>query len=215
MKTYSKKKKKSETLQLPEKYVFKSLGVLMVQSEETVHSARVCGPGGMFQTPCCSKAILISKETRRALGICSIVDDSVLIAELINEHTENTSIVSPLLASSRWREPGQGGRTGLPGSPSAGSVVCVGPCADLAGKLNTEEDVPQPSCCLWPVVKAPRAAVNKWCLLDSSKYECPAWAGLQNLTWLKPIFGAKTSHLWSAFSWVWWASATARATRYK
>ena len=104
------------------------------------------------------------------------------------------------------RSQGQGGRTGLPGSSSAGSVVCVRPCADLAGKLNTEEDVPQPSCCLWPVVKALWAAVDKWCLLDSSKYECPAWAVSQNLTWLKPIFGAKTSHLWSAFSWVWWAA---------
>lgn len=125
MKTYSKKKKKnSETLQLPEKRVFKSLGVLMVQSEETVCSARVCGPGGMFQTPCCSKAILISKETRRALGICSIVDDSVLIAELINEHTENTSIVYPLLASSRWREPGSGRKDGSPGKPQCG-LCCL------------------------------------------------------------------------------------------
>lgn len=98
---------------------------------------------------------MISKEIRRALGICSIVDDSVLIAELINEHTENTGIVSPLLAHPDERSQGQGGRTGLPGSSSAGSVVCVRPCADLAGKLNTEEDVPQPSCCLRPVVKAP------------------------------------------------------------
>ena len=48
MKTYSKKKKKSETSQLPEKYVFKSLGVLTVQLEETVCSARVCSPGGVF-----------------------------------------------------------------------------------------------------------------------------------------------------------------------
>ena len=42
------KKKKSETSQLPEKYVFKSLGVLTVQLEETVCSARVCSPGGVF-----------------------------------------------------------------------------------------------------------------------------------------------------------------------
>ena len=42
-----------------------------------------------------------------------------------------------------WRHPdertqGQGGRTGPPGSSSAGSVVCVRPGADLAGKLNAE-----------------------------------------------------------------------------
>lgn len=104
---------------------------------------------------------------------------------------------TPALFLLSWHHPdegsqGQGGRTGLPGSPSAGSVVCVGPCADLAGKLNTEEDVPQPSCCLWPVVKGHRElqSINDafWTHLNMSG---SAWAVSQNLTWLKPIFGAK------------------------
>lgn len=67
---------------------------------------------------------------------------------------------------------------------------------DLAGEQNTEQDVPKPRCCLWPVLETPWAAVNKWCLSNLAK-----------LIWLKHIFGVKTSGFWSTLSWSWWAAS--------
>lgn len=49
-----------------------------------------------------SRVILISHEIGRAINICAIVDDSVLTAELIIEHTE-PGIGLPFLAPCRWR----------------------------------------------------------------------------------------------------------------
>lgn len=124
----------------------------MLQLEETLHNVCVFSPGGMFWTWYCSEVILISNEMRRATAICSTVDDNVLIAELINEHIENTGIILPFLASSRWKVPRLGRKVGSPGQLQCG-LCCLwrGTASTLLGNWIQSKTCLSPAavCDLW------------------------------------------------------------------
>lgn len=73
-----------------------------------------------------SRVILISKEMRRTMNICSVIDDNVSVAELVNERTEkNTGIICLFLqhADERWalgEVPEWGQKAGSPGQFTGG-----------------------------------------------------------------------------------------------
>lgn len=143
----------------------------MLKLEKTLRHEFVFSPDCMFWTCYCYQDLSWCQRKQEGSGtICTVVDDDVLIAELVNERTEKNTGILCLL----WRHPwGQVAslrqKAASPDSSVMGSILLLGIALTLRGNW-----IPSKTCLKADAVcdMCPRhIPSNKWCLSDDSKHQ--------------------------------------------